>query len=62
MATLREVTYKCEQCGSGIVVKETGKTELSPIYCCGAEIRESRSTERKRARPKKKAVKKEKGE
>jgi uncharacterized Zn finger protein len=58
MATLREVTYECEQCGSEIVVKETGKNELAPIYCCGAEIRESRSTERKRARPKKKTAKK----
>jgi hypothetical protein len=61
MGTLREVTYECEQCGSEIVVKETGETELAPIFCCGVEVREVRSAELIRARPKKKTAKRVKG-
>jgi hypothetical protein len=42
LATLREVICECEKCGSEIVVKETGKTELAPIYCCCSISRTNR--------------------
>jgi len=54
----RIITYECEQCGSEIVVTETGETELSPIYCCSMAVTEVGSVEKKQAKPKKKAVKK----
>ena len=43
----RIVTYECEQCGSEIVVTETGETLLSPIYCCGVTVTEVSSVEKK---------------
>ncbi|MEJ2683877.1 MAG: hypothetical protein P8Z71_05725 [Candidatus Sulfobium sp.] len=36
----RIVTYECEECGTEVVVTETGGTSLRPIYCCGLEITE----------------------
>jgi hypothetical protein len=36
----RIVTYECEECGTEVVVTETGETSLRPIYCCGLEITE----------------------
>jgi hypothetical protein len=54
----RIITYNCEVCGSEIVVSETGESQLSPIYCCGVEVREISSAQKKKAKPKKKAAKK----
>lgn len=50
----RIVTYECEECGTEVVVTETGETSLAPIYCCGLEITEvsavpKPSTKRKKA-------------
>ncbi len=56
--TARIVTYECEQCGSEIVVTETGETQLSPIYCCSVAVTEVGSIEKKPAKPKKKVAKK----
>ena len=58
MAKAVVVTYECEQCGTEVVVTETGETMLSPIYCCGMEVTEISSVEKKPVRPQKKAVKK----
>lgn len=52
------VTYECEQCGSEVIVTRTGETMLSPIYCCGMQVTEVSSVEKKPVKPKKKAVKK----
>jgi hypothetical protein len=54
----RIVTYECEQCGSEIIVTETGETQLSPIYCCGITVTEVSAVGKKPAAPKKKAAKK----
>lgn len=54
----RIVTYECEQCGSEIVVTETGETQLSPIYCCSVAVTEVGSVKKKPAKPKKKVAKK----
>ncbi|MEJ2696803.1 MAG: hypothetical protein P8013_09155 [Candidatus Sulfobium sp.] len=37
---MRIVTYECEECGTEVVVTETGGTSLRPIYCCGLEVTE----------------------
>ena len=58
MAKAMVVTYECEQCGTDVVVTTTGETMLSPIYCCGMEVTEISSVEKKPVKPKKKAVKK----
>jgi len=58
MAKAMVVTYECEQCGTEVVVTETGETMLSPIYCCGMQVTEVSSVEKKPVKPKKKAVKK----
>jgi hypothetical protein len=55
MAKAIVLTYECKQCGSEIVVTSTGETQLSPIYCCGLEVSEVSSVEKK---PKKRAAKK----
>lgn len=60
MATLRQITYECEQCGSEIIVRKTRETVLAPIYCCGTEVADV-SVEGKETRPKKKTVKKPAG-
>jgi len=54
----RIVTYECEQCGSEIVVTETGETLLSPIYCCGVTVTEVSSVAKKQGKPNKKPAKK----
>ena len=58
MAKAMIVTYECEQCGSEVIVTRTGETMLSPIYCCGMQVTEVSSVEKKPVKPKKKAVKK----
>jgi len=58
MAKAVIVTYECEQCGTDVVVTTTGETMLSPIYCCGMEVTEISSVEKKPVKPKKKAAKK----
>jgi len=58
MAKAMIVTYECEQCGTDVVVTTTGETMLSPIYCCGMEVTEISSVEKKPVKPKKKAAKK----
>ena len=58
MAKTRTITYECEQCGSEIVVTSTGEGRLSPIYCCGLEVNEASSAQKKPAKPAKKTVKK----
>jgi len=57
MATARRITYEYEQCGSEIVVKKTGETVLEPIYCCGAEVVEVTSAEKKQTKSTKKTAK-----
>ena len=33
------ITYECDMCGCRVTVAATpDTTELSPIYCCGAEL------------------------
>jgi hypothetical protein len=54
----RVITYNCDVCGSEIVVTDTGESQLSPIYCCGVEVTEVSSTQKRQAKPKKKAAKK----
>jgi hypothetical protein len=58
MAKAMVVTYECEQCGTEVVVTEAGETMLSPIYCCGMQVTEISSVEKKPTKPKKKAAKK----
>ena len=58
MAKARIFAYECEECGSEIVVTSSGKTQLSPIYCCGIEVTEIFSEGKKPALPKKKTAKK----
>ena len=58
MAKAMVVTYECEQCGTEVVVTETGETMLSPIYCCGMQVTEVSSVEKKTTKPKKKTAKK----
>lgn len=58
MAKAVVVNYECEQCGSEVIVTRTGETMLSPIYCCGMQVTEVSSVEKKPVKPKKKAVKK----
>lgn len=40
MVTTRTFTYECEACGTRLVVTESGKGYLSPIYCCGGAVKE----------------------
>jgi len=54
----RVITYECTQCGSEIIVTESLESELSPIYCCGIEVAEIATQEKKPSRPKKKTAKK----
>lgn len=56
MAKARIITYECEECGSEIVVTPTGETVLSPIYCCGIEVAEISSAEKKPLPPAKKTA------
>jgi hypothetical protein len=56
MAKARIITYECEECGSEIVVTPTGETALSPIYCCGIEVTELSSAEKKPSKPAKKKI------
>lgn len=49
----RVITYECTECGSEIVVTETMETVRSPIFCCGFEVAEVGSEEKKQSRPKK---------
>ena len=58
MAKARIITYECEECGSEIVVTPTGETVLSPIYCCGIEVAEISSAEKKPSKPAKKIASK----
>lgn len=51
------ITYECDECGCEVVVTETPETQLSPIYCCGAELYGA-SSSKKSSKPVKKAVKK----
>jgi len=54
----RVITYNCDVCGSEIVVSEAGDAQLSPIYCCGIEVTELSSVQKKQTKPKKKAAQK----
>lgn len=58
MATEMIVTYECRQCGSELVVTESRLPRLSPIYCCGTEVIEISSGEKRAAKPKKASAKK----
>jgi hypothetical protein len=58
MAKAIVITYECQRCGTDIVVSKAFGAELRPIYCCGMEITEVSSVEKKPAKSKKKAVKK----
>ena len=51
------ITYECDTCGCEVTVTEATDTQLSPLYCCGAELQEVSCVE-KPAGQKKKAVKK----
>jgi hypothetical protein len=54
----KTITYECEKCGSEIVVTSTGEGEISPIYCCGIEVKEVTMPGKKSVSPKKKQAKK----
>lgn len=54
----RVVTYECNECGCAIMVSEAPDTELEPIYCCGMEVTEVSSSEKKSAKKVRKTVKK----
>ncbi|HAM50553.1 MAG TPA: hypothetical protein DCP92_07585 [Nitrospiraceae bacterium] len=54
----RVITYECTQCGTEVIVTESLETGLSPIYCCGFEVTEIASPDKKSPKPKKKTVKK----
>jgi BRCT domain type II-containing protein len=58
MAKARIITYECEECGSEIIVTPTGETALSPIYCCGIEVTEISSAQKKPSKPAKKIASK----
>lgn len=55
MGNTKVITYECEQCGSEVVVTSTGEGQMSPIYCCGIEVKKIGSTKKKPAKSKKKA-------
>jgi hypothetical protein len=57
MAKATVITYGCKRCGTEIVVSEAFGAQLRPIYCCGMEVTEISSIEKK-PRTEKKAVKK----
>lgn len=57
MAKTTVVTYECNRCGTEIVVSPVMGGQLSPIYCCGIEVTEISSVEKKPVQAKK-AVKK----
>ncbi|MGD1075058.1 MAG: hypothetical protein ABR903_03125 [Thermodesulfovibrionales bacterium] len=52
----RVITYECTQCGTEVVVTEALEMGLSPIYCCGFEVTEISSLDKKSPRSKKKTV------
>jgi hypothetical protein len=54
----RVVTYECDECGCAITVSEAPNTELEPIYCCGMEVTEVSSAQKRPAKKVKKTVKK----
>jgi len=58
MAKATFITYECEECGSEIIVTPTGEMQLSPIYCCGFEVKEVAPVAKKAPAQKMKAVKK----
>lgn len=58
MANAMIITYGCELCGSEVIVKSTGESRLSPIYCCGMEVTRLASVKKRQTKSKKKAVKK----
>ena len=50
------ITYECDMCGCRVTVAATPETtQLSPIYCCGAELM-APSSEKKPAKLKKRAT------
>lgn len=51
-------SLKCKQCGTRLVVTEDMESHLSPIYCCGLEVEDISSAEKKPVKPKKKTAKK----
>ena len=54
---MRIVTYECEECGTEVVVTETGGTALMPIYCCGMEVTEVSSVPKTAGKKKSAAAK-----
>ena len=58
MAIARMITYECTECGSEVVVTATGEIQMSPIYCCGVEVIETASFEKKQTIAKKQKEKK----
>jgi len=57
MAKVVMITYECDRCGTEIAVSPAGGGQLSPIYCCGMEVTEISSVEKKPAKAKKTAKK-----
>jgi hypothetical protein len=58
MAIARMITYECTECGSEVVVTATGEIQMSPIYCCGVEVIETASFEKKQTKANKQKGKK----
>jgi hypothetical protein len=58
MAKGMVVNYECELCGTEVVVTSEGESRLSPIYCCGVEVTEVSSAEKKSRKSERKAAKK----
>ncbi|MEW6109772.1 MAG: hypothetical protein AB1632_11495 [Nitrospirota bacterium] len=47
-----QTTYECRRCGNTFVVSEAGKRHLSPLYCCGEEVKKRKKSVKKE-KPKK---------
>ena len=58
MAIAKMITFECTECGSEVVVTATGEIQISPIYCCGIEVIETASFEKKQTKTNKQKEKK----
>lgn len=35
----KEIIYECRKCGKRVMVSNTGERHMSPVYCCGEELK-----------------------
>ena len=57
MSDVNVTTYECKKCGSEITVKSPGEKQLTPIYCCGSEVKKISSFKKKQTKQKDSAKK-----